>query len=349
MELFTAGDRSQLETIKQWIDESDVYMLILGGRYGSIEPTSGISYTELEYDYALQQQKPLFAVVITETTLEAKVKVGGTAFIERENPKALALFRKKVLSNISSFFDDAKDIKLCVHETLADFAANRTLKGWVSADEVVDTKPLFDEIRKLSEENRQLKDSLSELEKRSSSQSAKKNESFQELRKILQAIEIKIPAKLAQGKEFTIDLLSLLYGNRDTLVTGVTNQAGSGEAEQFFYQNVFPKLQVHGLAVNEKVAGVRYRRYALSGLGNAFLADMERRLLLEKEVGKAPASKAGGDVSGASETVSKPITSTQESQSNVEAPAEPVPVVQTKAKASAKSKPKPAAKKSARK
>ncbi|WP_447406827.1 DUF4062 domain-containing protein [Clostridium perfringens] len=33
MELFRAGNRSQLETIKKWIDESDIYMLILGGRY----------------------------------------------------------------------------------------------------------------------------------------------------------------------------------------------------------------------------------------------------------------------------------------------------------------------------
>ena len=66
MELFTAGDRSQMDTIKQWIDESDVYLLILGGRYGSVEPSSGISYTELEFDYALQQKKPLFAVVVTD-------------------------------------------------------------------------------------------------------------------------------------------------------------------------------------------------------------------------------------------------------------------------------------------
>ncbi len=38
-----------MNTIKKWIDESDVYMLILGGRYGSIEEESGLSYTELEY------------------------------------------------------------------------------------------------------------------------------------------------------------------------------------------------------------------------------------------------------------------------------------------------------------
>jgi hypothetical protein len=30
MELFTAGSVSQLEVIKQWIRDSDIYMLILG-------------------------------------------------------------------------------------------------------------------------------------------------------------------------------------------------------------------------------------------------------------------------------------------------------------------------------
>jgi Domain of unknown function (DUF4062) len=147
MELFTAGDKSQMDTIEKWIDESDVYMLILGGRYGSVEKTTGVSYTELEYDYASQQGKPLFAVVITETALEGKVMSCGTTFMEKENPKELGLFRTKVLSNISSFFSDCKDIKLCVHESLADFSANRDLKGWVSADEVEDTRPLHEEIK----------------------------------------------------------------------------------------------------------------------------------------------------------------------------------------------------------
>lgn len=81
MELFTAGDKSQLETIKRWIDESDAYMLILGGRYGSVEPNTGVSYTELEYDYAVQQLKPLFAVVITDEALAARVKDIGISVV----------------------------------------------------------------------------------------------------------------------------------------------------------------------------------------------------------------------------------------------------------------------------
>lgn len=294
MELFTAADRSQMETIKQWIDESDVYMLILGGRYGSIENASGMSYTELEYDYAVQQSKPLFAVVITESALEAKVKNGGTVYMEKENPKELAFFREKVLSNISSFFDDPKDIKLCVHESLADFAANRDLKGWVSADEVVDTKPLFDEIRKLSEENRQLKESLAEQEKRATSQTNKANESFQELRKLLSAIEVKIPANLAGGKEAKVDLLNLFYAGKDALINGVTNATSASENEVFYFYNVCPKLQVHGLAVSEKVAGVRYRRYAITREGSAFLAELERKLLLKKDATATSQSATGG-------------------------------------------------------
>ena len=129
MEFFTAGDKSQMETIERWIDESDVYMLILGGRYGSIEPVSRVSYTELEYDYAVQQGKPLFAVVIKDDALESKVKFFGTTMIEKENPKALQLFRSKVLSNISSFSLDEKDIRLCIYESLADHVLNPTIKG----------------------------------------------------------------------------------------------------------------------------------------------------------------------------------------------------------------------------
>src|SRR6185437_12937032 len=49
MELFAAGDESQMEVIKQWIDESDVYLLIFGWRYGSIDLKSAKSYTQLEY------------------------------------------------------------------------------------------------------------------------------------------------------------------------------------------------------------------------------------------------------------------------------------------------------------
>lgn len=308
MELFTAADRSQMTTIKQWIDESDVYMLILGGRYGSIEPTSGISYTELEYDYAVEQKKPLFAVVTTEAALETKIRSNGTIFGEKENPKQLGLFRSKVLSNISSFFEDPKDIRLCVHESLADMALNRELKGWVSGDEVVDTKPLFDEIKKLSDENRQLKEALAEQEKRISKKTDSR-ESFLELRKILSAIDIKVPAKLAgEDEDVVIDLLSIFFNAKELLINGITNAHGIDDFDSFMFFNICPKLQVHGLTINEKVAGVRYRRYAVTPLGSALLADMERSLVLEKSKNRtvSAAEAANAEASSDHQTTEAP-------------------------------------------
>ena len=96
MELFAAGDQSQWAVIKAWIEESDVYMLILGGRYGSIEPGSGKSYTQLEYEYAIEIGKPLFAVVITENKLAQKAREEGLEIVERENHLLLQKFKSLV-------------------------------------------------------------------------------------------------------------------------------------------------------------------------------------------------------------------------------------------------------------
>jgi hypothetical protein len=49
MELFATGDQSQLQVIRRWIEECDAFVLLLGGRYGSVEPASGKSHTQLEY------------------------------------------------------------------------------------------------------------------------------------------------------------------------------------------------------------------------------------------------------------------------------------------------------------
>lgn len=283
MELFTAGDRSQLDTINSWIDESDVYMLILGGRYGAVEATSNVSYTELEYDYALSQNKPMFAVVIKDEALEKKIRAHGTSFSEKENPKELKLFRTKVLSRISSFFEDAKDIKLCVHETLADYSNNRELSGWVSGSEIVDSKPLMEEINKLASENTELKEKVLQLEHRLATAPApnkKDTAKFDELKETLSKTNINLPKDLAHGDEgVEINLLDAFDVAKESLVTGVTNRSGMTDYHRFIFFNLSPKLQIHGLVDNEKVSGVQYRRCYVTPLGLSFLAHLEKSKL----------------------------------------------------------------------
>ena len=47
MEQFPASEMSQMEYIKKMLDNCDYYILILGGKYGSLD-TDGIGFTEKE-------------------------------------------------------------------------------------------------------------------------------------------------------------------------------------------------------------------------------------------------------------------------------------------------------------
>jgi len=304
MELFSAGSESQLETIRRWIDDSDVYMLILGGRYGSVDPKTSLSYTELEYDYALSKDKPIFAVVVTEAALDAKVKAEGKDVIETEYPKELKFFREKVLSRISSFFSDVKDIKLAVHETMADYAKRLDFTGWVSGKDVVDTKPLLEELTRLREEKEKLHAELSvsrQAAAKPTPRPAKKwqDEDLQEITKILQRIEVstKVFSKDQNQPAASYPILNLLVALGDKLITGIVNKYDANERDIFLYYNVCPKLEIHELAALEKVAGVQWQRYKLTAKGKALLAFIEKKKAKNAETSPATAEKSDEDKS----------------------------------------------------
>jgi nucleoside 2-deoxyribosyltransferase len=218
MELFTSGDESQMEVINQWIDESDVYLLILGGRYGSVESKTGKSYTQLEYEYAVNQGKPLFACVINESALEKRVRDHGTSIIEKDNPQKLKDFRAVVVTKMSRFWEDSKDIKIAVGETLSNFSRRDELIGWVRANQEADMPALADEIARLSKENAQLRNQVA---KGGAVDTLIHGLSFDQIKAILQSkglwgnLEgirktIGIDGQLEIGKDFNPDLLSEL-------------------------------------------------------------------------------------------------------------------------------------------
>lgn len=132
MELFKAGNESQLQTIYKWIDESDVYILILGGRYGSIESKSGKSYTQLEYEYALTQNIPVFSIILSEAFLATKINlIGLPNVMEQENADKYNSFKKLVMSKMSKIVSDSKDIKIAIQPTLSTYISQYTLTGWI--------------------------------------------------------------------------------------------------------------------------------------------------------------------------------------------------------------------------
>ncbi|MFL9939988.1 DUF4062 domain-containing protein [Paraburkholderia graminis] len=141
MELFAAADQKQMNIIEKWIDQSDIFMLILGGRYGSIDPDSRKSYIQLEYEYAVKTQKPFFALYLTDTALDEKVSRQGRSVIEQDDSKAYKQFRTLVTSNMCAPVDHIKDIFIQARKSIEVLAKERELDGWVRASSVTKAVP----------------------------------------------------------------------------------------------------------------------------------------------------------------------------------------------------------------
>lgn len=159
MELFPAADEEQLAFIKRIIDDCDYYILIIGGRYGSVTP-EGISYTELEYDYAISRGLKVVALIHNSPD---DIPVGKSD-IKPELRKKLDEFRARVSENrLVKFWSDAKDLPGLVALSLQKTIKTYPAVGWVRASSVASDELLL-EINELRKENSQLHESIANLE-----------------------------------------------------------------------------------------------------------------------------------------------------------------------------------------
>jgi hypothetical protein len=67
-----------------------------------------------------------------------------------------------VLNNLVKFWDDKKDIKIAIHETLSEFSYRKDLMGWIRGDNSINTGFLAEEIANLTKENSELRSKLKE-------------------------------------------------------------------------------------------------------------------------------------------------------------------------------------------
>ncbi|BAO06343.1 hypothetical protein SGHV062 [Enterococcus mundtii QU 25] len=155
MELFHAGDETQKELIEEWINDSDIYVLILGGRYGSLD-SDGQSYTEWEYDKAKELNKPRFSLVLTKEYLDNKVHAGLINGTDLEyNTQNLVDFRDKVKSKIVSEINNIEQIEAEVFKAINRISSKQSenLEGWIKGS-------WLSEIERLKKENADLSSQL---------------------------------------------------------------------------------------------------------------------------------------------------------------------------------------------
>ena len=159
MELFPAADERQLEYIKRVIDRSDYYVVIVGGRYGTLADDN-LSCTEKEYEYALARKIPVLALLHGNPD---KIEVGKT---DKDAVKArrLEAFRNRLSAGrMVDHWTEPQD--LCTKITIAvGNAINLTPEvGWVRGDQAVDPKVL-QEMERIRVENEELKRRLAQFE-----------------------------------------------------------------------------------------------------------------------------------------------------------------------------------------
>jgi hypothetical protein len=157
MELFPAADEEQFAFIKKVIDDCDYYLLIIGGRYGSTT-SEGISYTEKEYDYALERGIKVIAL-IHENPDEIPA---GKSELDPGARGRLAAFREKVKKNrIVKSWSSAEQlpgiVALSVPKTIKTFPA----VGWVRGD-TASSEELLRELNELRKENDLLRRQVAE-------------------------------------------------------------------------------------------------------------------------------------------------------------------------------------------
>ena len=132
MELFPATDDSAWSLIRSVIDESDYYVLIVGGKYGSLH-ADGLGFTEKEYGYAFEKKKPVIALVHGSPDSIPR----GKTEIDYGQWNRLQAFRKKVLGrHTCQHWISAHDLKAGVIVSLTQAFKRHPASGWVRADQV---------------------------------------------------------------------------------------------------------------------------------------------------------------------------------------------------------------------
>lgn len=133
MELFPAANDTQWNLIKKVIDDSDYYILILAGRYGSIGP-DGFSYTEMEYRYALDIGKPVIAFLHKDAGKISSEKSESTD----DGKLKLNAFRALVEKRLCKHWSSAAELGSVVSRSLIQLIKSNPAIGWVRANEVAD-------------------------------------------------------------------------------------------------------------------------------------------------------------------------------------------------------------------
>ncbi len=139
MEMFPATDEEQFNFIKRIIDNSDYYVVIVAGRYGSIAP-DGLSYTEKEYDYAVSKGIRVLAFVRNDSDIPTDKRDTDKVKLEK-----LAAFKSKLTDGrVVKVWSQSQDLASTVIISLTKEKSMYPAVGWVRANQALSNESLIE-------------------------------------------------------------------------------------------------------------------------------------------------------------------------------------------------------------
>ncbi|WP_346709982.1 DUF4062 domain-containing protein [Phocaeicola salanitronis] len=131
MEYFNASGNTSWETIRMRLDLCDYLVLIIAGRYGSVDEKTGLSYTEMEYNYARKKgikvlpfiYKDISALPASKVDMDPELQQKRNDFIEKV----------KSFSNCI-FWNNSDQLVLNIITSLHVVCKTYPATGWIRSD-----------------------------------------------------------------------------------------------------------------------------------------------------------------------------------------------------------------------
>lgn len=138
MESFGARNGSVWDVIKENIADSDMLVMVIAGRYGSINPDEGISFTEQEYNYAVERGIPVLVFIRDRNSISIADCDTG------EKQRKLEAFINRITSErmVMRTWTDVDSLKLAVITSLNTEKNNQNVlsKGWIKNSAALETE-----------------------------------------------------------------------------------------------------------------------------------------------------------------------------------------------------------------
>lgn len=167
MEAFTATDDRGWKTILPLIEVTDYYVLIIAGRYGSIDLTTGKSWTQLEYEYAVEKKVPILAFIRHADDIKVANTDRGEGASEKQ--QRLREFIQLLCKNHhTEQWLTTEELARKVGAALSNHIHNdedgdEPRPGWYRGDSILFSSRTVEEIARLSAENANLRQELETL------------------------------------------------------------------------------------------------------------------------------------------------------------------------------------------